>query len=260
MASKTQIDRLGDRVREGKISEDDLRKLDEYRRSFSAAYEFVIRRIKDELALEPTGRPAKSTTSITEKLNRESIRLSQMQDIAGCRVVVLGIAEQEHVVQSLASMFTNSNIVDRRNKPTNGYRAVHVVVPERGKLIEIQVRTLIQHGWAELSEKAADLIDPAIKYGGGDLNFIEPLLKGSALLAAEEARELEFVKLEPRARRLLTRRDVSLEQQKQLARLRGLMEGVTQRRMAVRAEMMALFQEMLDDFPPMEANDDTVSD
>jgi len=76
--SKNQIDRLGDRLRKGDISEDDLRLLDSYRRSFTDAYEEVVGKIIYELGLEPTGRPAKSTTSIYEKLRRESIRLSQM--------------------------------------------------------------------------------------------------------------------------------------------------------------------------------------
>src|SRR2546422_4790511 len=75
--SKTQVDRLGDRLRKGGISETDLRLLDSYRRSFAEAYECVVRRIRDQLKLEPTGRPAKSTTSIVDKLQRESVRLSQ---------------------------------------------------------------------------------------------------------------------------------------------------------------------------------------
>ena len=37
--SKTQIDRLGDRLRKGAITEEDLQLLDEYRRSFHNAYE-----------------------------------------------------------------------------------------------------------------------------------------------------------------------------------------------------------------------------
>jgi ppGpp synthetase/RelA/SpoT-type nucleotidyltranferase len=57
-----------------------------------------LKTIRDQLGLEPTGRPAKSTTSITEKLHRESIRLTQIQDIAGCRIVISDIAEQERVV------------------------------------------------------------------------------------------------------------------------------------------------------------------
>src|SRR6266849_8795262 len=66
--SKTQIDKLGDRLRKGDTSEADLRLLDEYRRSFGEVYELVVGAIRSELGLEPTGRPAKSTTSISEKL------------------------------------------------------------------------------------------------------------------------------------------------------------------------------------------------
>jgi putative GTP pyrophosphokinase len=75
--SKTQVDKLGDRLKKGEITEADLRLLDDYRRSFSEAYEFVAGAIRKELVLEPTGRPAKSTISISDKLIRESIRLTQ---------------------------------------------------------------------------------------------------------------------------------------------------------------------------------------
>jgi putative GTP pyrophosphokinase len=103
--SKTQIDRLGERLKKGNITEDDLRLLDAYRHSFADAYDEVVGAVRNELALEPTGRPAKSTTSISEKLRRESIRLTQIQDIAGCRLIVPEIASQEQVVQSLRSLF-----------------------------------------------------------------------------------------------------------------------------------------------------------
>lgn len=33
--------------------------------------------------------------------------------------------------------------------------------------VEVQVRTALQHAWAEMCKKCADIIDPAIKYGGG---------------------------------------------------------------------------------------------
>src|SRR5262245_55602894 len=92
----------------------DLRLLDEYRRSFAGAYETGVRVTREQLRLEPTGRPAKSTTSIVAKLQRESIRLSQVQDIAGCRIVVSDVIEQDRVVQSLAHAFPEADVVDRR--------------------------------------------------------------------------------------------------------------------------------------------------
>src|SRR5215211_9553152 len=102
--SKTQVDRLGDRLRKGNITEADLRLLDQYRRSFSEEYEAVVEAIRKELGLEPTGRPAKSTTSISDKLRRESIRLTQIQDIAGCRLIVADIAAQERIMASLVDI------------------------------------------------------------------------------------------------------------------------------------------------------------
>jgi putative GTP pyrophosphokinase len=165
--SKTQIDQLGDRLRIGSPSETDLISLDEFRRSFGPAYETVVRTIREELHREPTGRPAKSTSSLLDKLNRESIRLTQVQDIAGCRIVVPDVLEQDHLVEVLQSVFPGSAVKDRREKSSYGYRAVHVIVEISGNLVEIQVRTEMQHAWADLSEKWSDVIDPSIKYGGG---------------------------------------------------------------------------------------------
>jgi GTP pyrophosphokinase len=196
--SKTQIDRLGDRLRTSTtvltlaLQVDDLKLLDEYRRSFGEAYEHVVRTIRERLELEPTGRPAKSTTSILEKLHRESIRLSQIQDIAGCRVIVDDVVEQEKTIASLCAVFPGAPVIDRRVKPSHGYRAVHVIVRIFGKLVEIQVRTYLQHLWAELSEKFSDVFDPSIKYGRGDREIREALQVASEAVAGMEETEQQI--------------------------------------------------------------------
>jgi putative GTP pyrophosphokinase len=197
--SKTQIDKLGDRLKKGNISEEDLRVLDEYRRSFTDAYETVLEIIRSELLLQPTGRPAKSTTSISEKLRRESIRLTQMQDIAGCRVIVTEIASQEEVVRSLAHVFSGATISDRRAHPSHGYRAVHVIVNRDEKPVEIQVRTELQHLWAELSEKLSDVIDPALKYGKGLTEALTVLQGTSILINQQESNEKRLSDMMTRA-------------------------------------------------------------
>lgn len=110
--SNTQIDRLGERLKESIISDDDLRLLDNYRRSFAEGYEITVDNIRRKLGLNPTGRPAKSTASIIEKLKRESIRLTQMQDIAGCRLVVPDITRQDKVVTIIKDYFDNVRVVD----------------------------------------------------------------------------------------------------------------------------------------------------
>lgn len=181
--SKTQIDRLGDRLRAGPPSDEDVRMLDAYRRSFGRAYEVVVSAIRDKLHLEPTGRPGKSTSSIVEKLRRETIRLSQIQDIAGCRVVVETVVDQDRAVSNTTALFSKSHIVDRRQNPSFGYRAVHVIAEVEGKPVEIQVRTTLQHLWAEISERLSDTKDMALKYGGGP-EYLRKYLDGASQLVA----------------------------------------------------------------------------
>ena len=161
--SKTQIDQLGDRIRKGQASDEDVRLLEEYRLSFAEAYDDVVASVRRTIQLDPTGRPAKLTKSIIAKLRREKIRLSQMQDIAGCRLVVRDAVTQTQVVQRLRGELAGARVIDRRKQSSHGYRAVHIIATARNKPVEIQVRTELQHLWAQLSEKMADARDPMIK-------------------------------------------------------------------------------------------------
>jgi len=189
--SKTQIDKLGERLKIDGHSEDDLRLLEGYRSSFAAAYESALKTIRG-LGEFPTGRVAKTTQSISAKLRRESLRLSQMQDIAGCRIIVPDIAAQNRLAAALKSNFALHTLFDRREKSSHGYRAVHLVVQVLGFPVEIQIRTALQQSWAELCEKAADLIDPEIKYGGGPADWIKILEVCSNEIFGHEKREIVF--------------------------------------------------------------------
>ena len=51
-----------------------------------------------------------------------------MQDIAGCRLVVRDEVQQDGVVQSLQHLFPDAAVVYRRQRPSYGYRAVHLIV------------------------------------------------------------------------------------------------------------------------------------
>lgn len=165
--TRTQLDRLGARLREGSANDADIHALDNYRRSFRGAFEAVVSTIASLFGSEATGRPAKTTSAIVEKLRRQKIRLTQIQDIAGVRLVVGSVAEQDQVVAALRQAFLVTHVDDRRVRPSHGYRAVHVIVVVQDRMVEIQVRTEEQHRWAEVSEKMADVVDPTIKYGGG---------------------------------------------------------------------------------------------
>lgn len=193
--TKSQIDRLGERLREH-ITLEDRRLLDKYRRSFSSVYETVIEVLRTDLVFAPTGRPSKSTISIVDKLRRESIRLSQMQDIAGCRVIVPSTVEQDAAVDAIKSKFEKVSIVDRRKKPSHGYRAVHAIADIDGKLIEIQFRTRLQHLWAENVEKTSDSFGMGLKYGTGDKKLLSNFSEFSEQIFLCENLETNIAKIE----------------------------------------------------------------
>lgn len=69
---------------------------------------------------------------------------------------------------------------------TFGYRAIHFIAEISGKSVEIQVRTWLQHLWAEFSEKLSDVVDPAIKHGGGPDRVRGFLAKTSEWIAIHE--------------------------------------------------------------------------
>ena len=211
-----------------------LRELDEYRRSYHPAYDAVVRKIEAELQLKPTGRPAKSTIALIEKLRRESIRLTQVQDIAGCRLTVEDAVEQDQIVNAVARVFEQVSIVDRRERPSYGYRAVHIIVNLDGKLIEVQVRTKLQHHWAELSEKFSDVIDPNIKYGGGP-EKVRKLLRGCTEAIVElERKEIELAKLLDSLN--IPPDQLSDELKQASAKLQELIDGRKQRLAAIMQE------------------------
>ena len=106
--SKTTADRLGERLRDSSYTETDLLLLDEFRRAYQGAYDCVVESLK-RLGLIPTGRPAKSNRSVIAKLNRESTRLSQMQDIGGCRLIVRDILLQDETAARVMGLFPDNS-------------------------------------------------------------------------------------------------------------------------------------------------------
>jgi len=114
-------------------------------------------------------------------------------------------------------LFQDVTIDDRRERPSYGYRAVHLIVSIAGKLIEIQVRTPIQHKWAELSEKVSDILDPSIKYGGGDKTTRDWLGRTSSLIDSVEWTEKQLAAM---LATVPPRDDLSKELQQELDELR----------------------------------------
>jgi hypothetical protein len=120
----------------------------------------------------------KRLPSIALKLEQDpSMRLSQMQDIGGCRAVVRDI----HNVDKLAKLYKSR---DRRYEPVrsgkkdyiaepkdDGYRGVHLIYQYKspnkaafnGQRIEVQIRSRLQHIWATAVETAQTFTGQGLK-------------------------------------------------------------------------------------------------
>lgn len=164
--SKSQLNKLGKRLAAAEVpSDEDLDLLQQMRESYDEARAAVVGRLRDGLGLESSSR-IKTVGTLVDKLRREPGDLARIQDIAGVRVVErMDRERQDEIVRGIAELFPDAKVVDRRDKPSHGYRAVHVVVHVEGRPVEVQVRTHLQHAWAELVERLGDTWGRQIRYG-----------------------------------------------------------------------------------------------
>ena len=115
--------------------------------------------------------------------------LTQMQDIAGCRIVVESIQQAYALKQKyekLAKRFPDRGpqLIDKWTKDyilrpkQDGYRSIHLVMKHRssgtkyadynGLRVEIQIRSRLQHAWATAVETASAVTNQMLKSGQGE--------------------------------------------------------------------------------------------
>ena len=74
-----------------------------------------------------------------------------MSDIAGLRVIVNNITNQNKAIEIIKSTLSIDKIYDYRDTKQN-YRSVHLLKKINDRYLEIQVRTIAQQTWADESE------------------------------------------------------------------------------------------------------------
>jgi putative GTP pyrophosphokinase len=129
----------------------------------------------------------KRLTSIIGKLDREptgSMRLSQMQDIAGARSVLKSVAGVDQVAKAFSKkrfdhkLVSDTNYILRPKK--SGYRGRHLIFqfsnskakPFDGLKIEVQLRTKLQHAWAMAVETVGHDINSELKSSIGPEDWL----------------------------------------------------------------------------------------
>jgi ppGpp synthetase/RelA/SpoT-type nucleotidyltranferase len=129
---------------------------------------------------------------ILDKLERfSSMRLTQMEDVAGCRAILGGGApEVAGVLRRVRRNWEIVGIDDYVKSPKQtGYRAIHIVVRRDGHSVEIQLRTPGQHEWAEAVERVAARIRQPLKDGKGPHDLLTYFELVGWVIAIEERGE-----------------------------------------------------------------------
>lgn len=125
----------------------------------------------------------KRMASIRRKLRRP-ITLYQMQDIAGCRVILRSMKEVNRLVGIYHGGGSRHAIQSEDDyiltpKP-DGYRSHHIILKFCGtdeaeiynrQTVELQIRTRLQHAWATAVEAVGLIRHENIKGGGGDADW-----------------------------------------------------------------------------------------
>ncbi len=129
----------------------------------------------------------KRVPTIAGKLLREKgMKLSRMEDVGGVRAVLPTQEAAYRVARQLRRNWTITRFRDYVSDPKpDGYRALHLVDRNRGRLIEIQLRTPRQDRWANMVEKVAQLF-PGVRAGAGPAKLRELFVASSDLYAIRE--------------------------------------------------------------------------
>lgn len=205
--SKKAVERAGKLLR-GRIEAVD----DEVRDAFRVAHNWrnshvlPMRRLRAELSYKAKRANPESVTagrlkrmrSMRRKLARLPYTLYQMQDIAGCRAIVASIDDVQNMLASYEREARHELVSkdDYLAKPKRGgYRSHHQVFRFVGmgeeavyghQLIEVQMRTQLQHAWATAVEAVGLVRGEDLKSGEGDPNWLRFFELMSSEFATEE--------------------------------------------------------------------------
>ena len=141
----------------------------------------------------------KRLPSIVHKLERfKGLRLSQLQDIGGCRAVLGNVGQ----VSELEGIYRRGDLKHRLIKvddylqrpQASGYRGIHMIYAYNSDKteayntlkVEIQLRSTLQHAWATAVETVGTFIRQALKSSQGEEQWLRFFaLMGSAIAHQE---------------------------------------------------------------------------
>lgn len=203
--SKTLVRKAGEALRRNPCDPDALEVLAEWRnlhshpmRSLGSMVRRKTRRKGEYAGILVAQRLKRIPTIISKLTDLPGMGLDRMQDLGGVRAVVEDMATARSLYGELCTSGRMREVIrehDYVSKPRDtGYRGLHAVYacrsdshPEtNGMLVEMQVRTRLQHAWAMTVEILDGASDASLKRGLGNADDMEFMRLCSSLFALRE--------------------------------------------------------------------------
>jgi putative GTP pyrophosphokinase len=193
--SKSKTDEAGKILCNNNSSEEEKNNALEVLSNWRASHSYPMHVFKKRLKLcsekinknALTSQRLKRVPSIINKLKRvyndkATMKLTQMQDIAGCRTILSDVNLAEKLYKEY---YHNGDLKHKKINQKNyilypkedGYRSIHIIykyfsdkknIMYNGLLIEVQIRSKIQHIWATAVETVDFFTGQAIKSNEGE--------------------------------------------------------------------------------------------
>jgi ppGpp synthetase/RelA/SpoT-type nucleotidyltranferase len=143
----------------------------------------------------------KRLSSIRLKLTLSpNMKLSQMQDIGGCRAVVEDVKKVNRLVENYKSSDIKHKLIGQddyiKQPKDSGYRSVHLIYKffsdkkstHNGLRVELQFRSQLQHAWATAVETVGTFTRQALKSSQGEEDWLRFFaLMGTAIAKRENS-------------------------------------------------------------------------
>lgn len=198
---KKKISKAGRILADPHTNDDDffaaLEILNNWRAAHALPLDVVADRLAAMLPEALVARRLKRLDSIVMKLKRfQDMDLYRIQDLGGCRAIVRSVDDVYNAVDKVKSQITTHELKREydylANPKSSGYRSYHLVFQYNNEedyknmLIEMQIRTELQHIWATAIEVMGLYTKSSLKSSQGDEKILRFFALASSIFAIEE--------------------------------------------------------------------------
>ena len=204
---KSEVDEAGNLLLAGPLDEQAFNVVNNWRSSHAYPLNSIQMTLRNRTKRIDDGgivaQRIKRLSSTQDKLRRYGrLRLSEMQDVGGCRVVVRSVERVYQLVNKYKNdkrtlhQLADEDDYIRKPKPS-GYRGYHLIYEYNnpnndawnGQKIEMQLRSELQHIWATAVETADVFLQEGLKSNRGSADWRRFFaLMGSAIATREDCK------------------------------------------------------------------------